>query len=173
MKPEDQVLSALRALADHDREREASEAVELRLRTHFRRTKMRRTAMWWLAAAAAVVVALLAVPRQHRTPSGVTQPEPPPEIARITEPPAPQISPVHRKAAPQPPREIVTEFFPLMDVALPFERGQLLRVVVPAATLRTVGLPVNEDRLSERVQADVLVGEEGLARAIRFVRYEQ
>jgi hypothetical protein len=60
-----------------------------------------------------------------------------------------------------------------MDVPLPFERGELLRVIVPASTMRRVGLPVNEDRLAERVQADVLVGEEGLARAIRFVRYEQ
>jgi hypothetical protein len=38
--------------------------------------------------------------------------------------------------------------------------------------MRKVGLPVNEDRLSDRVYADVLVGDEGLARAIRFVRYE-
>jgi hypothetical protein len=30
-------------------------------------------------------------------------------------------------------------------------------------------VPVSEDRLTEMVQADVLVGQEGLARAIRFV----
>jgi len=71
------------------------------------------------------------------------------------------------------PREIVTEFFPLLDVAPPFERGELLRVTVPASTMRRVGLPVNENRLEERVYADVLVGQEGLARAIRFVSYEQ
>jgi hypothetical protein len=67
---------------------------------------------------------------------------------------------------------VVTEFFPLLDGAPPFERGELLRVTVPASTMRKVGLPVNEDRLSDRVYADVLVGDEGLARAIRFVRYE-
>ena len=71
------------------------------------------------------------------------------------------------------PREIVTEFFPLDDVAPPFERGELVRVNLPAAAMRTVGLPVREDRLAERVQADVLVSEEGLARAIRFVKYSQ
>ena len=67
----------------------------------------------------------------------------------------------------------MTEFFPLLDVAPPFERGQLMRVTVPASTMREVGLPVNEDHLTDRVYADVLVGQEGLARAIRFVSYEQ
>jgi hypothetical protein len=77
---------------------------------------------------------------------------------------------VHRRP---PPREVVTEFFPLMEDPPPFERGELLRVSLPASAMRGVGLPVNEDRLTDRVQADVLVGQEGLARAIRFVRYER
>jgi hypothetical protein len=80
----------------------------------------------------------------------------------------PKARPVKRQ-----PREIVTQFFPLLDVAPPFERGELLRVTVPASTMRRVGLPVNEERLGDRVYADVLVGQEGLARAIRFVSYEQ
>jgi hypothetical protein len=63
----------------------------------------------------------------------------------------------------------VTDFFPLMDVAPPLGRGQLLRVAVPASAMRSVGLPVREERLDEPVQADVLVGEEGMVRAIRFV----
>ncbi len=67
------------------------------------------------------------------------------------------------------PREIVTQFFPLMDVPPPFERGELLRVSVAADAMRAVGLPVDEDHLADRVQADVLVGQEGLPRAIRFV----
>jgi hypothetical protein len=173
MKSEDQVLAALKALAAHDREREAPEEVELRLRATFRRARTRRTAMWSLAAAAIVATIFLALPREHPAPPVVTKPAPPPQIATVVEPPAPQIHPVRRRVAPKPPREIATEFFPLMDVPLPFDRGELLRVIVPASTMRTVGLPVNEERLADRVQADVLVGEEGLARAIRFVRYEQ
>jgi hypothetical protein len=70
-------------------------------------------------------------------------------------------------------QEVVTDFFPLMDAAPPFERGELLRVTVPAWALRTVGLPVDEDHLTDPVQADVLVGEEGLARSIRFVGFRQ
>ncbi len=77
------------------------------------------------------------------------------------------------RPSPRQPREVVTQFFPLLDVAPPFERGELLRVTVPASAMRKVGLPVNEDHLTDRVYADVLVGQEGLARAIRFVSYEQ
>lgn len=72
--------------------------------------------------------------------------------------------------AKQRPRETVTDFFPWADSALPFERGQLLRVELPAGVMRSVGLPVHEDHLGDLVQADVLVGEEGLPRAIRFVK---
>ena len=71
---------------------------------------------------------------------------------------------------PSGPEEAVTDFFPLLDPAPPFERGEILRVNLPASVMRTVGLPVREDRLGDPVQADVLVGEEGLPRAIRFVR---
>jgi hypothetical protein len=79
-----------------------------------------------------------------------------------------------RKAAAEPPqpREVVTDFFPLMNPAPAFERGQMLRVQLPAAVMQTVGLPVREEHLGDLVQADVLVGEEGMPRAIRFVRFD-
>lgn len=77
-----------------------------------------------------------------------------------------------RKMARPQAREVVTDFFPLMDPAPPFERGQMLRVQLPASAMRTVGLPVREDHLADPIQADVLVGEEGMARAIRFVRFD-
>jgi hypothetical protein len=51
-----------------------------------------------------------------------------------------------------------------------FDRGQFVRVKVPASSMRNFGLPVSEERAFERVQADVLMGEDGIARAIRFVR---
>jgi hypothetical protein len=40
---------------------------------------------------------------------------------------------------------------------------------VHVSTMRAVGLPVREDRLNDSVQADILIGEEGLPRAIRFI----
>jgi hypothetical protein len=186
MKSEDQVLAALQALAAHDREREAPDHIETHVRAAFRGQQKRRpaklAAIWSLAAAAVAAAVFLGLPRErpapvvNRTPPQLAEVTPP--VVAVVEAPAPQKHPDPRKATPSKatpkrPREVATEFFPLMDVPLPFERGELLRVIVPASTMRRVGLPVNEDRLAERVQADVLVGEEGLARAIRFVRYEQ
>jgi hypothetical protein len=48
--------------------------------------------------------------------------------------------------------------------------GQLVRVELPRSAMLSMGLPVNMDRYSERVKADVLLGADGLARAIRFVQ---
>lgn len=69
--------------------------------------------------------------------------------------------------------EIATGFFPLMDNPPPFERGLLVRMTVPASAMRAVGLPVGDDHLSDPVQADLLVGQDDLARAIRFVSYRK
>ena len=161
----------LKALADSDREREAPAAVELRLRSAFRR-KYARPKWPYFAMAAAAAVALFFIVRPK-------PPVPPQVIAGVAvKPSIPEIAevqPVVRKVTrrrPQP-REVTTEFYPLIEDAPPFERGELLRVSLPASAMRSVGLPVNEDRLGETVQADVLVGQEGLARAIRFVRYER
>jgi hypothetical protein len=174
---EDQVRATLKVLADYDRPRESKTPAHAIYARHRPQKWNFGTTLGAIGlAAAAVVVALLmrptptlpeprppAPPAAFNTPIEVVKPEPAPRPAKR----------VARIAPKQQPREVVTEFFPLMDVPPPFERGQLLRVVVPAATMRTVGLPVNPDRMSERVQADVLVGEEGMARAIRFVSYEQ
>jgi hypothetical protein len=69
-------------------------------------------------------------------------------------------------------REVDTDFYPLMESAPPFDRGQLVRMTVPASTMLDVGLQVDVNHLDDPVQADVLFGQEGLARAIRFVSYE-
>jgi hypothetical protein len=68
--------------------------------------------------------------------------------------------------------EIATDFFPVGDGSgLGLEDGgQLVRVELPRSALVRFGLPVNMDRANERVKADVLVGVDGLARAIRFVK---
>ena len=149
----------LRALADSDREKEAPPQVELRLKAAFRRKYKRRIWPYFVAAAAVAALFFVRVPKPQTM-----------EIAVVT-PPVP-VLPLAKPVArlkPRPPQEIVTEFYPLMEDPPPFEHGELLRVSLPAAAMRSVGVPVSEDRLTETVQADVLVGQEGLARAIRFV----
>jgi hypothetical protein len=174
MKSGNWVVSALQVLAEHDRECEAPGDVEVRLIQAFRRRRARKqfTVIALASLAAAAGIAVFFVPREASKP-----PAPEPVVA-VAPPPAEAITPVPaqkrvRRPVRRLPREIVTQFFPLLDAAPPFERGELVRVTVPASTMRKVGLPVNEDRLEDRVYADVLVGQEGLARAIRFVSFEQ
>jgi hypothetical protein len=184
MNPEQDVIAALRALADADRGAEAGPRVETKLRAAFharvRRRRLARIAVWSMAAAALLVAMLVLrkneAPREEKARVAPVA-EPQTFVHSIT-PYAAGVAaaPVARKArrmSPARPQEIVTDFFPLVDSAPPVERGELVRVNVSAAAMQAVGLPVREDRLQERVQADVLVSEEGLATAIRFVKYSQ
>jgi len=67
--------------------------------------------------------------------------------------------------------EIATDFMPMGGSDLtPIDSGSLVRVELPRSALESFGLPMNMERAGERIKADVLVGSDGLARAIRFVR---
>ena len=46
----------------------------------------------------------------------------------------------------------------------------MVRVELPRYAMARFGLPVNMERYDERVKADVWLGADGLARAIRFVQ---
>lgn len=73
------------------------------------------------------------------------------------------------RRTPEP--EIVTEFYPLIEGAnLDSEVVQMVRVELPGSALRAAGLPVGQELMNEPVKADVMLGYDGLARAIRFVR---
>jgi len=68
--------------------------------------------------------------------------------------------------------EIATDFIPMMhgESLSQLEAGQLVRVALPRSALISFGLPMNMDRANEPIKADVVFGNDGLARAIRFVR---
>jgi hypothetical protein len=68
--------------------------------------------------------------------------------------------------------EIATDFIPLssMTAVSLQDGGQIVRVKLPRSALANFGLPVNMDRYNEKVKADVLIGVDGLAHAIRFVQ---
>jgi hypothetical protein len=69
-------------------------------------------------------------------------------------------------------KEIATEFMPLgyLNAVNLQDGGQIVRVELPRSTMASFGLPVNMDRYNERVKADVLLGVDGVAHAIRFVQ---
>jgi hypothetical protein len=68
--------------------------------------------------------------------------------------------------------EIATDFIPLMnrETLAQMDGGQVMRVELPRSALMSFGLPMDMERAAERIKADVVVGNDGLARAIRFVR---
>jgi hypothetical protein len=68
--------------------------------------------------------------------------------------------------------EYMTDFFPLSYGAdqKPMDKGEVIRVQMPRSALARFGLPVNVERADVTIKADLLVGEDGLAHAIRFVR---
>ena len=68
--------------------------------------------------------------------------------------------------------EIATDFIPLgyMNTASLQDGGHIVRVELPRSAMVSFGLPVNMDRLNEKVKADVWLGVDGLAHAIRFVQ---
>ncbi|MEN3332314.1 MAG: hypothetical protein V7641_1679 [Blastocatellia bacterium] len=69
------------------------------------------------------------------------------------------------------PAETVTEFIPLTAIAdaTAMHSGTIVRVEMPRASLIAMGLPLNAERARETVKADIVVGDDGLARAIRLV----
>ena len=68
--------------------------------------------------------------------------------------------------------EIATDFMPLMQDGsdeMP-TNGQIVRVELPRSALVAFGLPIDVERGNEKVTADVVISEEGIAKAIRFVQ---
>ena len=68
--------------------------------------------------------------------------------------------------------EVTTRFMPLGNVSLADlqDGAQVIRVEMPRYAMARFGLPVNMERYDETVKADVWLGVDGLARAIRFVQ---
>lgn len=185
---EQELRNALRALAVEGLPREAPPAVEQRLLDAFRRKQQAR---WWRvtrfagAMAGAGVAAGLAVmywiPSQPPKPEArMIVPAPPAVVASAPAPAALAPRKVARRTVrlprPQAPPsavpEVATKFYALpdADIFAPVEDATVIRVQLPRSAMRMVGLPVNEDRASERIRADIVLGQDGIARAVRFVQ---
>ena len=68
--------------------------------------------------------------------------------------------------------EVASPFMPLgyTNPANIQDGAQVVRVELPRYAMARFGLPVNMERYDENVKADVWLGADGLARAIRFVQ---
>ena len=152
---------------------EAPSRVEMRLRHQFRvqyhAPKVRRTVVltaWALAAAAVLVGAVSWVnwrSSQNRN-----------AAARPNAPISNQGSPDQN--VPPDSQGLVADNelsdFTLLPGILPTDADDaaILRVRMQRGALGALGLPVNEDRASEWIQVDLLVGNDGLPQAVRLTQ---
>ncbi|MDP8982377.1 MAG: hypothetical protein M3O35_17500 [Acidobacteriota bacterium] len=178
---ERELTAALHSLAASS-PREASPELEARLTAAFRRETKKRKLFRWIPAIAATVAAaalfaiLLRPPSVPPPPVAITYKPASPALTISTAPvtPAPRRRHIVRRPAPAPapPNEVATSFFALPEARdlPPAEAATLVRVQVPRSTMRLVGLPVNEERANEGIRADMLLGQDGIARAVRFVQ---
>jgi hypothetical protein len=165
----------LRALAQATDTLAAPPRVEMRLRQQFRTQyqtpKARRTALiaaWGLAAAAVLIVAVSWV--EWRTNQGNN-------VAIKSNTPAMNPGSAGPNAT-EDGQTLVADNelgdFTLLPGVLPAETegSAILNVRMQRGTLGALGLPVNEDRASEWIQVDLLVGNDGLPQAVRLPESE-
>lgn len=160
--------------------------VRARLLKEVRRRRIRRTAPWGLTAAAALLagVALGLWPEAGSRADGAASVPPNPAVAspQVARPlldaavaSAPRPASATRHAASvsgsQAVRQVskpsaMTTPWMVHRAVSPLQRGQILRLPVTAALARQFGVP----RQSGEWQAEIFVGDDGLARAFRLVR---
>lgn len=182
----------LRALAKHDENLLAPARVEANLLGAFRERTRRRSRMWrslsWAGAAATVVVAawLLA---EHPWRSSDSSPGPkiqavaPAATFHSASPtpakgqnetaealtPGKTSRPVRHRAV----ADAAGEFIALSSTSYPVGDDMVVRVELPRSAPALVGLPIPGGDVSGTVTADVVLGQDGVARAIRFVQPEE
>jgi hypothetical protein len=154
---------------------------------------------WGIAAVVVVALGIAIAARFHRTPSVPPNSQAPLNPSAVTVKPRPEEAPVPSTRLSQPRttraatmnvarqpatrrtpdasenanREVVTAFYPLpYGSGLSLDDGwELVRVRMPVAALTAIGVPVvDEASATEFVKADVVLGDDGMARAIRFVQ---
>jgi hypothetical protein len=157
MEYNQELLEHLRALAA-DGPQAAPDRVERQLRAEFRKRRRRQRVRVWTsyagAAAVAAGIALLLWFREAPKPAAGV-----PSAAQVA------TSPVAAE------EEADASFYPLPQAeALPdMENAMVVRVQLPVSSLRSMGFPVDEERADE-VQAELLLGQDGLARGVRLVQ---
>ncbi len=188
----------LQALARDDEKLQAPAHVEASLLAAFRQKAASparaRRKLSWAGAAAVVALAgwLLSEQPWHKpnlVPVANIQASPtlPPSASQPATAPAENqagarkrvaehLSPRRRsRSAGSVAAQMANEFIALPpgDSAYPLGEGMVVRVELPRSAPALVGLPVGGGDISGTVTADVVLGQDGVARAIRFVQPEE
>ena len=167
-----ELTAGFRALSGDLRHLEAPSRVAGRLRTAFRSQYglqvERPVQRWWIpvftwASAAAVVIALAMVLVRDRQPGATRPPFPHGMELALLELPG-EYDDAENVIVP-------AGFIALPNAARisPNEDVNLVSVEVPRSSMIALGFEVTAERAAEPVRADVMLGADGMARAVRFL----
>jgi len=164
---------ALQALRETTRDAETPQRVEMRLRHEFgmrhRTARARSAAIFaaWALAAAAVLFAGVSWWnwKLTQTQQAVSARNAVKTNAPAPAPPAAYLSEEETLVA-----DNEAGNFTLLPGSLPqdVDDSAIVRVGMQRGALSALGLPVNEERVSDWIQVDLLVGQDGLPKAVRL-----
>jgi hypothetical protein len=168
---------ALQALRETTRDAQAPQRVEMRLLHEFgmrhRTRKARSAAIFaaWALATAAVLFAGVSwwnwrLTQTHGDISAGNVVKPNTSVPSVN----PSVTPVDTSEEPTLIADNGAGDFTLLPGSLPQETedSTIVRVGMQRGALSALGLPVNEERVSDWIQVDLLVGEDGLPKAVRL-----
>ncbi len=166
---EQEILDGLRALAAEE-PREAPKHVEAYLLSAFRRrVRRRRVQAWGTAAAIGAIAAGVATLLWLAGPMLKRAPVPAPALSSVA--PATDSAADVRYAVVRT-DDVASSFYPLpeADALPPLETAMVVRVQLPLSSLQMMGFPVDEEADADPVEADILLGQDGLARGVRLIQ---
>jgi anti-sigma factor RsiW len=165
MNRQQELAAGLRAMSASYRGVGAPSRVESKLRSAFRAgaglapvRSMWTPSFAWAAACAIVLALALTLVRAGHPVSPVGAPSRGTEVATVADES----------------QSDYEGFIPLPNAArlIDTEDVNVVRVEVPRSAMIALGLEVSPERASELVSADVMLGPDGLARAVRFLEAE-
>lgn len=128
------------------------------------------------AIAASVAIAWVETQEPARTPAPVKTRvlRPLPEVAIAQPAPVPPKVARRRKTGVRAAKPLAEPEAPFVEIPYtiplaPYERASVMRMEMPVAALIAAGLPVRTAHTDGRAQADVVVGEDGRAHAVRVI----
>lgn len=147
MTGDNDISDALRALAEAAPQ-QAGPAVQQQLLARFRKRRNARRLRGYLAGAAgvlALVLGLYVAPWHHGNTS---------------------------RAASPVPADVPSGFIalPYAQSGVPMEQAVIVRVNIPISELNGLGVTVTPPITRQTVRADLLIAQDGVARAVRFVQ---
>ena len=152
-QPEDELRLRLRKLAEGSPQ-EAGGDTERRLLEAFRARRsspaQHQVAKYFAAIAASMLVGAALYLFSHAAPSRVPAPKAPAVDESTNNPTAGFVA------------------LPYAQSGVPLEQAVVVRVNIPSSRARSFGVPFKPGP-SENVSADLLIGQDGVARAVRFV----